>query len=247
MNKETEITENLQLQESISIARRTYTSLTHLQSIIYFCEYSNNLETTSIPSDNDEHQKLISEHKTFVISGIISSVLFLESNINEFYSDANEYPDGSVKGLDEIQIKRIANIHKTNTHTFSGDGILKKYALALTVCDKEGIDKSKSTYENVKILIQLRNFLIHNFPETVYTNDTETTYSGDNYSKLLKRLEGKFELNQLLPHNPTFPDRIYSTGCVKWSFKSAINFVDMFYERLGIRKPYEHIRPKFNY
>lgn len=247
MNKEIDITDNIQLQESISIARRTYTSIAHLESIIYFCEHSNNFENTPIPTNNDEHQKLLREHKTCVISGIISSVLFLESNINEFYRDANEYPDGSVKGLDEIQIKRIANIDKTNTNAFSGDGILKKYTLALTVCDKDIIGFGTNIYGNVKIVIQIRNFLTHNFPETVYTNDTTTTYSGDNYSKLTKKLDGKFELNKLLPHNPIFPDRTYSTGCVKWCFKSVIDFADLFYDKLAISKPYDHIRPKFNY
>lgn len=242
MNEEKDISDELSITDNISIAVRSYSSLQHLLALIYFSELSHNYENTPLPTDNDDKQEIYINHRSSVMAGIIFSVLFLESNINEFYRDANDFPkDGWVKGLDETLIRRIANIDKTDTNRFSGNGILKKYSLALIICDKHIIDNV-----DVKILIRLRNFLSHNFPETVIRTEDETKY-GNKYLSIKDALNRKYELNKLLPDNILFPDRMLSSGCVKWGFRSVIEFTDIFYERLGLDKPYEHYRTRFNF
>src|SRR3546814_10041319 len=84
--------------------------------------------------------------------------------------------------------------------------ILDKYEIALELNDKSPIDSGTNPYQDVKLLVELRNALIHYEPETI------VGHSGHEVPKLhkfQKRFAGKFDANPLTgAGNPFSPDKI---------------------------------------
>jgi hypothetical protein len=127
----------------------------------------------------------------------------------------------------------------------AGYPILEKFQLALALAGKDLFDRGKRPYQEVALLVRLRNALVHYVPEWVTYVSPETEALENQGIK--ESLSGKFELNPLRgPADPFFPDRCLAYGCAKWAVTSCIEFADEFFSRMGLPRPYDHIRPRLN-
>ena len=164
-----------------------------------------------------------------VSATVMLSVASLESNINEYLSDSEKLfagiPDGGREQLCELM----------------GDlSISQKYERTLAAKGVEPFDRGGSPYQDVDILIAIRNELVHFHPEW---HDEQ-----DRHEKLGRRLMYRFPLSPFIPESSgvVFPQRFVGHGCTKWAVESALSFMTIFSEKIGqpnrFRKHAEHLR-----
>ena len=184
----------------------------------------------------EEDKKIIREHKACVKTTVMLSVAFVESLINELFSDCADIPKSETLGQG-LDIKVMGALWSANY--LSKMSILDKYTLALKLNNKTPFDKGRSPWQGMSSLIDLRNELVHYKPETI-------NYDGEDVHRVEKLLKGKFAEN---PHfgegNPFYPDRIFGAGCARWSVETAVKFTDDFYARLGFEPRYQFIREEY--
>jgi hypothetical protein len=103
------------------------------------------------------------------------------------------------------------------------------------------LEKGKNPFQDAKVLIDLRNALVHFKPEWVIA-DTGRVDQSDLHI-LEKELKNKFALNPFLRDaRPLFPTLCMSHGCAKWAVDSAVTFVERFYQEMGMTIPLATIR-----
>jgi hypothetical protein len=121
-------------------------------------------------------------------------------------------------------------------------GILEKYEIALVLLRKPGFDVARSPYQEVSILAQLRNAIVHYQPVWVMGSSPNQAEKIAEH-RFEKSLRGRFPLNPLTSDNkPFFPDKCLGHGCAAWAVASAISFADEFFAKTGLTPPYEHVR-----
>lgn len=101
-------------------------------------------------------------------------------------------------------------------------------------------------YQNVILLIKLRNDLVHYEPEWVKSPASDD-FSDCDQHKYEKMLKGKVSTNPLAGQgSPYYPDKCLSYGCADWAVNSSIEFADDFFSRMDLISPYSHNRDKLN-
>lgn len=227
------------VQESCEIKVRTYFSIQHIQSAALFCRASHKLEAAF---DGKYDQQLFTEHRAYVTNAIFSAVCFLEATINEFFCDALDSPDG-IKEIGEDRIKLLANMWDLNIPKTAHYPIVNKYQIALTLLEKTQFDKGTSPFQDVQVLVTLRNALMHYEPEWVI-GGLSFNSELDNLNSLSKKLKSKFELSEIFKNtgNPFFPDKCLGYGCAKWAVLKSIEFVEEFFRKIGVKSTIEHVK-----
>jgi hypothetical protein len=225
--------------ESIEIKSRTYYSLQHIQSAALFTRLCANIEKNYNGVFNDE---LFSEHRAYVTGTILSVVSFLEAAINEIFADIADGINDKITNCFNLRSKiQISSLWDMGIPRTASYPILEKYQIALLLADKKVLDKGKNPFQDVLLIIKLRNSLTHYEPEwiTHQLEDNKDSYVPHDFEKKLK---SKFPLNPLLSGNPFYPDKCLGYGCAEWAVVSGINFADEFFKELGAIPRYEHIR-----
>jgi hypothetical protein len=219
---------------SLSFRFRTNLSVHHIKSGFLFADKAGEIERNYNGKFNEE---LFFEHRSYVISAVLSSVAFLEATINEIFADSIDHPT-NLQGLSNIQL--IAQMAKHSA--IEQAKTINKYNLLLALCGKNEIELDRLPGQSIRILIDLRNELIHYKPVWLDSESNED-YSINNEPKISKSLRGKFPDNPLTGlGNPFFPDKALSYGCAKWAVTSGLAFTDEFYSRLGINSLYHKSR-----
>jgi len=171
--------------------------------------------------------EFFSEQIACVSATLMLSVASLESNINEFLSD----PD---KLLPELP----TNARKEFCDLISEQRILDKYQRVLSVKELELFNPGVQPYQEVDLLIALRNELVHFHPEW---HDEQ-----ERHKKLGKRLMGHFELNPFIREESgvVFPQRFISHGCTKWAVESSLLFMETFSQVLRFESKFSKFRER---
>ena len=118
------------------------------------------------------------QHRACVIGATFTSVAFLEATANECFADAAEAPAfneagfnvpfgiiaGSLDGLSEEAIHRLGNSWNLGVPRRASYPILDKFEIALALADKEPFDRGAKPYQEVRLLVKLRNEWIHYEP-----------------------------------------------------------------------------------
>jgi len=228
------------IDEEGPIKTRTYFSIQHLLSAVYLARQSKLIEqlNTSDISEDD-----FVNHRSLVTSSLLAAASFLEATINEFYSDAFDNRNGIVRELEDNVVMLLSNMWKLNIPKTAQYSILNKYQIALTLTGNDTFDISKQPYQNLELLVKLRNALIHYEPEWINIKTKEGQI--DKVHKFEKLFSNKFELNPLTGiNNPFFPDKCLGFGIARWAITSCLQFTDEFFNRLGLLPTYNHIRSR---
>lgn len=225
---------------SIAIASRTYLSVTHLSAAALFAKQSRDIESSGTLMSLDATG--LRQHHACVVSAVIMSAAFLEANINELFSDCAD--EQFARNLSTLRAKDLmGRLWEKGIPRTASYSILEKYEIALELNDKAGFNTGATPYQDVKLLVELRNALIHFEPETIQSHSVN---EAQKVHKFEKRFAGKFSPNALTgAKNPFYPDKLLGAGCANWAIMSAVAFTDEFYERLGTEPIYEYVRGHF--
>lgn len=225
------------MEEELIIGTRLYLSTHHLQSSWYLSQKAKNIEL------NFKQEDLLSkyvEHRAYILSSVINIVSFLETYINEFYSDISENMLSAFEGIQKSKAKLISKLWKRNIPRTAKYSILDKYEIALDLLSKVNFDSSKYPYQDVNSLIKLRNTLVHQESEWLYPAGSKIKEKNLTH-KIEKSLEGKFNLNSVTGEgNMFFPDKCLGYGCANWAIKCSIDFVLEFHNKCKIKPPNEN-------
>jgi len=177
------------------------------------------------------------EYRADITAAVFSAWSFVEATINEFFWAARE----NRKALEGLSPGIITELGKAGpapaVEKDPNRRTLEKYQRALEVAHKDLFSKGVPPYQQAFLLSRLRNRLIHFEPEWVKEEPQE----------LEKDLKGKFDLSPFHASGALFfPHRCLSHGCADWALKSALRFVDAFYDKIGIKSKYESVRSGLN-
>lgn len=228
---------------------RHHLSSNHLFSAYLFAQRAAQIEQIGKPTKN---QRL--EHRSFVAASIMSSVAFLEAAINELYVICAEHPDdvhvsghpqdsrfGCI-GVDSIQLLG-ALWHVENFQRSAN--LLDKCQTALRLAKKSEFNKGTNPYQDAKLVVDLRNLLIHFKPEQreiavgpgnrLASDAFEAKYRNKfAVNPIAAKYAGiSTSVGPLEADHPFFPEKCLGSDCANWAFRSMLTFTDEMFRRLG--------------
>lgn len=162
-----------------------------------------------------------------VSATIMLSVASLESNINEYLGEpAQLFPEFPEQARQEF-CQLVAEL-----------SILDKYERVLSFKGTEEFNRGNRPYQDVDVLISLRNELVHFHPEW---HDEQ-----ERHKKIGQRLMYRFELSPFIREGSglLFPQRFVSHGCTKWAVESSLAFMEKFSTYLGLPSKFELFRSR---
>jgi hypothetical protein len=156
------------------------------------------------------------------VSAVVQCAASLEAEISEVTLHGVGHHLGS-NGLDVVAydfLKPIAGV-------IDNQSTLDRYELVLHLLKKPPIEKGGQIYKDVRLLIDLRNQLIH--------------YKSRERKKLFDRLQ-ELKLEKppfILPTANFFPHKCMSASLASWSVLTAVNYINHFYTKLNVESPLE--------
>ena len=212
-------------------------SYDHLLAAAHFARSAHDYERQYVPGSGTFP---IEAHRACVIGAILTSIACLEAAVNELFAETAEIPNALIRAKDPQVAERLARLWRTGAGRWR---VLEKFQVALAAGGKELFDVGGPPFQDARLLIELRNRLVHFKPEWQPASLEDGTQAGE-LSSLEKRLRGKFVTHPAYKDsgNPFFPDKCLSHGCAEWAVVTATAFCDEFFNRLGIPPPYENFR-----
>ena len=179
---------------------RFYYSHYHLSAAAFFARQSAQIERNNNASREAGSSENFLQHRAYVTGCILSSVSFLEAQINEVFTDASEDKRDFIHPLGD-RIFLFGEMWRLDVPRTASFPILKKYEIALALAQKAPFDRGDVIYQDTKLLIRLRNALIHYEPLSS-TGSTKASRDDE------ERFRGKFAQNPLTgSKTPFFPER----------------------------------------
>lgn len=236
-------------EEPLLSGTRSYWGALHLLSAANLARQSYRLEQEILHGNRGcDH---VYQHRACVTGAVFTSVAFLESTANELFADAVDsspldithlgvrFTLPSLVGLDDAAIDKLARLWNLGIPKRASYSVTDKFEVALAALDKEPFNRGAPSFQNVKLLIMLRNEWIHYEPAWHRRGDHPVR------RHRIEALKGLFPPNPQ-PANPgEFTlHQCVSHGCAEWSVKSSIAFADEFFRKTGIRANYQQIRSK---
>lgn len=162
------------------------------------------------------------------IACVISSVAYLEADINEFFSHASEERHAFGVANNPVVLDRIRQTWNIDQR----GSVLDKYNLALALCDQATFDRGAMPYSAAALLVRLRNALVHFKPG--WEPGGGSRQEADEVSRLSRSLMQAFPENSLAEsYQPYFVQRCLGYGSSKWAVTSSVALVTEFMTRLG--------------
>ena len=237
--------DNLAIPPAITITRQ-YLSHSHILAAAYFARQSARIEREHGSKGWIEVNKsgAFIQHRAYVMGAIFSAVAFLEATINELFLDTvaendidvgiasgelpwyhrGRKPRGPYTALPNALRSQMAQQWQQEVRKLKP---LLRFQRALQVAGKDPYHKGRPPYQDVDLLMRLRNALIH--------YEVEWVQAGEH--RIENALRGRFPLNPFFPEdldNTFYPDKCLGHGCAKWAVHSSLEFADSFHDRLPV-------------
>ncbi|MET4728017.1 hypothetical protein ABIE09_001824 [Lysobacter enzymogenes] len=217
----------------VGMGLRTYFSLQHLQAAAYFSSQAKELEARQL----EEIPKF--QVVGYATASLLSSAAFLEALANELFADAQEEGGGHLGALDGAARGMIATYGTfSSVQRASAKG---KFDVMLQAAGKSPVSGS-TIDESVKLLFDLRNELVH-YKAAFFDEGTDGYVRQGAFvdHKLSRQIGGRF--HPRAGNTAGGADGWLGAGCAHWGVKSALEFADEVFERLGVEPIYGHVRP----
>ena len=234
----------LETESEESVIRfRDCFSVRYIQSAAVLCRLGYGIEQAGRVGDGPAPDLLL-RHEAFILNSVLSTVAFLESTINELYADAADDAYFFEDEKHEALLRTIGEKWQ-NEKNFDRAPMISKYQRILTIAGISPFDENDQAFANVRMLIEIRNHLMHYKREWVVIRERGVAATGeettaDKFEKILRK---KFAINPLAEKNlPFFPDKCLGHGCAEWAIANSLIFTDEFFRRLDLPAPYEGIR-----
>jgi len=225
-----------------SIRFRDCFSVRYIQSAALLCRLGYGIEQAGRGAPLPQEDLL--RHEAFILNSVLSTVAFLECTINELYADV---ADDAYLCPDEEHEQLLATIRDrwNNEKNFDRSPLIGKYQKILTIAGRAPFGEGDQAYDNVRMLVEIRNNLMHYRREWVVIREEGAVKQGgettaDRFEKILRK---KFAVNPFAEKTlPYFPDTCLGHGCAEWAIVNSIIFTDAFFRNLDLPVPYEGIR-----
>jgi hypothetical protein len=181
------------------------------------------------------------EHRTYVVTAVMTSFAFIEAAVNELLESANIAGlevGGDAGGLKDGE--RAALVDLREAWGGRGSSSLDRTQLILHLLRKTPFDKADAPYQQADVLRRLRNALVHYRPEWRAVGGRR---GDDKITKDLSQLSLPLHPFTTSSH-PFFPDRCLGYGLASWAWTTSLKFTDGFFERVGIEPIYNDLRPQ---
>jgi hypothetical protein len=213
----------------IAISSRHYLSSEHLMTVRRNANRCRQLETELKGKKNID-----SEHRSCAITAVLSSVAFLEAFVNETYDDAADtrHLDPRVAGLSEHTRAIMREFWIASDRGERYLSVLAKYQMALVLAGLPRLDEGANPYQDAKMLIELRNLLVHFRPNWHDYDETD---------KLEQKMKSRFAGSTLQPpgSRPWFPVVALGAGCAEWAYDTSKALADAWSSQMNLRPNYE--------
>jgi hypothetical protein len=234
----------LETNDGESVIRfRDCFSVRYIQAASLLCRSGYTIEKNYAES-GEISQELVLQHEAFILNSLFSSVAFLESTVNELWSDAADNAYFFTDEKNEALLKNIGDKWK-NENYFDRTPMVNKYQKILAIADKPVFDEHHPAFSNIRNLMEIRNYLMHYRREWVVIQNGRVPDAREEtrVEKFEKMLKNKFRENPLA-HNsrPYFPDKCLGHGCAEWAIVNSLEFTDEFFSRLELPAPYDGIK-----
>ncbi len=190
------------------------------------------LRTRVAGKPNSLHPIFDLHHRAHVTTSIITSAAFLEAAVNELYADAADHHLSYIAPLTREERVALADFWDSGEERRTS--VLEKYETALRLLTREPLARGSAPYQDVALLMPLRNELVHFRPASREAVSMEGLHSA---------LSSRFPRNPLMAgqQNPYFPDHCLGSGCAQWSVRSALSFAAAFFDRIGVSPNYQRL------
>jgi hypothetical protein len=180
--------------------------------------------------------------RPYVTASILLSMAYLEASINEVIAESSLEASLLFLTLTPERRSRIASLESLALTRKAQFSAMDKANLVLIATGLEPVPTGISPGQDVLLLAQLRNELVHGEPSWVPLLAVEVENGAivqkpvpaAERHKLEKRLTGRFELAPGRFGRPFLPDQCLSAGCAAWSLQVASAFVREFFAKLGV-------------
>ncbi|EGQ8122500.1 hypothetical protein RYY30_003505 [Vibrio cholerae] len=177
------------------------------------------------------HQSVKSD-STQSIPCIVFCASVLESFINETYEFRRYLPrgDGAVSRycytIREYAFEMYRMVEER-------ERLQDKYYYALKTFSGSDSFKSESIFESFKILIEIRNHIVHNKAEIMVTDGvaSKPNININQYPKFIRQLKGK-RVIQDVDGSTSWIDLIQSEQVANWSIQTMKDMINLFIESL---------------
>jgi hypothetical protein len=182
----------------------------------------------------DSNGNLDRKHRSYATTAALSSVAFLEGVVNASWQDA--FDEKSTVYTDGIPESALATMRELwrGTEQYEWKALLEKSQAALELAGSERMP-NRDPYQSVKVLIRLRNALVHFKPET-RRPDTDADLEQRLKTKITKRRE-----NQAPIGHPWFPNKALGAGTAQWACDSCIEFARQWHQSMGLTYDFDDL------
>ena len=196
--------------------------------------------------ESQEILDLKSRYHADITGSLFMIHAFLETIINEFFCDAANGVLVPSNDVDLLKITKLKESWENGTPRTARFSVVEKFEKALELCSGKKLEKGELLCQDIQLISELRNALIHHESEIV-----STEINGDKYSsshKLESTLKTKYKLNPFVAiGNPFFPDKCISLGCACWAIVRSVEFSRDFFSRIGFSQFIEsELKPRLN-
>ena len=170
-------------------------------------------------------------------ASVITSCAYLEGYINEFFGRFTtdgplfEHLASSHPHLSKGDAEVLRAVWSPTVETLQP---IEKYRLALALIRSKGFDEGRQPFQDVKLLFQLRNYLVH------YKEGWKRTNKGRSLERDLCRI---LKVNETSAEDLyKLPPRIFPVTCLTskaagWAVESSFAFIQMFETKLAGTEP----------
>ncbi|ABS56748.1 hypothetical protein Mboo_2234 [Methanoregula boonei 6A8] len=218
-------------------------SVKYIQSAALFCRFGWAIESGYASTGTLSAEERL-RHEAFVLNALFSTVAFLESSINELWSDAADDAFFFADKKGEALLRAVGE-KWSNENYFDRTPLPAKYQKVLEIGNMHLFPDDDPDFSGIKDLIMIRNYLMHYRREWVIIHSgrqagVPAETHAEKFEQLLKH---RFAENPLAAKNlPFFPDRCLGHGCAEWAVTTSLSFTDRFFRELSLPASYEGIR-----
>ncbi len=175
-------------------------------------------------------------HRTYVTNGVLSACHMVEANINELYTEAAEENTQRLSALGQGAIELMAGVWKRGVPSKASLTTLEKYELALDFSIHSSFDRSDARYSETQTLMRLGEaFLMVDHNWVLSQGDARRCRL--EREVFANKMQARFSLVEVPGEKPAL-----GSACSRWAVKTAIGFLDHFYEMIALMPPYEDLR-----
>ncbi len=229
-----EVADSLTLSDKTQLSIREYLSMAHVWSACFFSRTAKILELV-----DDGQPDRAERHFAFVTAATGATADFLDATVNELVHDGRQgQTGGPTQHMTPGQRTALAavavNLRRPILEKY--DETAKAVGLVPLTRGLAGIG------QDAALVLAVKNELTHWVPESV------TTYADDSKELTVQQMELRLRriglaTNPLAPSsNPYFPRRAASHELAAWCCRTAIAYVDAYFQLFGVPAPYDHIR-----